>query len=166
MPEVPPNVAIRRIGVDELSIVQQLAEEVWPHAFEGVIQRHQIEIMLGDIYALESLENEMTALGHLFWVARHEGLDSGFVSAFKRGDTTWIKKLYILPRKQGIGIGRALIETAVTHFAPSKAISLNVNNGNARAIEFYKKYGFAIAEEVPVKMGPFDFTDYVMTKAL
>lgn len=165
MPDAGAEILIRRIGADDLEIVQQLAEATWPHAFAGVIERHQIEIMLGDIYALESLENEMNALGHVFWVARYHGEDAGFVSAFKRDTTTWIKKLYILPDKQGKGIGRALIETAIRHFAPSLAISLNVNIGNTRAIEFYQKYGFAVAEEVPVKMGPFDFTDYVMTKA-
>lgn len=159
-------ITIRRIGVGELPIVQQLAEEIWPHAFDGVIQRHQIEIMLGDIYAPEALENDMTGLGHVFWIARHEHQDSGFVSAFKAGDTTWIKKLYILPGKQGRGLGRALMDTAAAHFAPSRALSLNVNNGNSRAIAFYKHAGFTVEKEVPVRMGPFDFTDFVMTKVL
>ena len=42
---------------------------------------------------------------------------------------------------------------------------LVVDNANA-AIDFYKKYGFVIEKEVPVKMGPFDFKDFVMTKVL
>lgn len=159
-------IAIRRIAAAELPIVQQLAEEIWPHAFEGVIERHQIEIMLGDIYALESLENEMAALGHVFWIARYGHEDAGFVSAFKDSDVTWIKKLYILPSKQGMGLGRALMGTAAEHFAPSRALSLNVNTGNTRAIGFYEHNGFVVEKEVPVKMGPFDFTDYVMTKVL
>ena len=58
------------------------------------------------------------------------------------------------------------METATAFFAPQRALSLNVNTGNARAIEFYKRYGFAVEKEVPVRMGPFDFTDYVMTKVL
>ncbi len=158
-------VAVRRIEADELDIVQQLAERIWPDAFDGVIERHQIEIMLGDIYALESLEQEM-AEGHVFWIARHGNEDAAFVSSYKAGDVIWIKKLYVLPEKQGSGLGRALIATATAHFAPARALSLNVNNGNAKAIAFYKKYGFEIEKEVPVKMGPFDFSDYVMTKLL
>ena len=159
-------IAIRRIAADELPIVQQIANETWPTAFAGVIERHQIEIMLGDIYDLDMLQNDMDALGHVFWVARLGGRDAGFVASFKEDDVTWIKKLYILPSKQGQGIGRALMGTAKEHFAPQRALSLNVNTGNAKAIEFYKKYGFAVEKEVPVKMGPFDFTDYVMTKVL
>lgn len=159
-------IAIRRIGYGDLPIVQQLAEEIWPDAFEGVIERHQIEIMLEDIYALDTLRNDMDALGHIYWIARHANQDSGFISAYKRDDTTWIKKLYILPAKQGHGLGRALIAHATDHFAPSRALSLNVNTGNTKAIAFYKKYGFDVEKEVPVKMGPFDFTDYVMTKVL
>ena len=58
-------ITIRRIGVEELPIIQQLAEEIWPHAFDGVIQRHQIEIMLGDIYATEALENEIEGVALL-----------------------------------------------------------------------------------------------------
>jgi ribosomal protein S18 acetylase RimI-like enzyme len=158
--------AIRRITAAELPIVQQLAEETWPHAFAGVIERHQIEMMLEDIYALDSLEHEMSALGHVFWIARHGHTDAGFISAYKDGETTWIKKLYILPDKQGLGIGTALMSHAAAHFAPSRALSLNVNSGNTRAIAFYKHAGFVVDKEVPVKMGPFDFTDYVMTKEL
>lgn len=155
---------IRRIAADELPVVQQLAEAIWPHAFDGVIARHQIEIMLGDIYALESLENEMSSLGHVFWIARYRGEDAAFISSFKVDDVTWIKKLYVLPAQQGLGLGKALIRAALTHFAPSRVLSLNVNTGNSRAIEFYKHAGFEIEKEVPVKMGPFDFSDYVMTR--
>jgi GNAT superfamily N-acetyltransferase len=157
---------IRRIDASELPIVQQLAEEIWPQAFEGVIERHRIEMMLEDIYALEALENDMAALGHVYWIARQGGTDAAFTSAYKEGDTTWIKKLYVLPDRQGTGLGRALMRTAVEHFAPSRMLSLNVNNGNAKAIAFYKHAGFVIEKEVPVKMGPFDFSDFVMTKVL
>ena len=159
-------VAIRRITADELPIVQAIANETWPTAFAGVIERHKIEMMLEDIYDLDKLRNDMDALGHVYWIARHHGEDAGFISSFKDDDVTWIKKLYILPSKQGLGIGRTLIGTARDHFAPQRALSLNVNNGNARAISFYKKYGFTVEKEVPVTMGPFDFTDYVMTKVL
>lgn len=159
-------IAIRRVVVDELPLVRELAERIWPDAYEGVIERHRIEIMLGDIYALEALENEMDAFGHVFWMARHQNDDAGFVSAYKLDDVTWIKKLYVLPAKQKLGIGKQLMATAIAHFAPSRAVSLNVNTGNVKAIGYYQRAGFAIAEEVPVTMGPFDFTDYVMTKAL
>jgi len=159
-------IAIRRIAADELPIVQRIANDTWPTAFEGVIQRHQIEMMLDDIYALETLQNDMDELGHVFWVARYGHEDAGFMSSYKLDDVTWIKKLYILPGKQRLGLGRALMGTAQAHFAPQRALALNVNTGNAKAIAFYKKYGFTIEQEVPVMMGPFEFTDYVMTKVL
>lgn len=159
-------IAIRRIDADELPIVQRIANDTWPTAFDGVIERHRIEMMLEDIYALETLRNDMDALGHVYWIARHGNHDAGFVSSYKEDDVTWIKKLYILPQMQGKGIGRSLIATAMAHFAPQRALSLYVNNGNAKAIAFYRKFGFSVEKEVPVRMGPFDFTDYVMTKVL
>lgn len=157
---------IRCITADELPVVRDLAARIWPHAYAGVIAPDQIEIMLRDIYALEALEDELTAQGHIFWIARHDGEDAAFASAFRRDGTVWIKKLYVLPEKQGHGLGRALIEAAVAHFTPSRALSLYVNNGNRRAIAFYERYGFSIEKSVPVRMGPFDFTDHVMTKTL
>ena len=163
---MPEPIAIRRIAAAELPIVQEIANATWPVAFEGVIQRHQIEMMLDDIYDLDTLQNDIEALGHVYWIARHGHEDVGFVSSFQEDDVTWIKKLYILPSRQGLGIGRALMGVAQDHFAPQRALSLNVNTGNTRAIEFYKKYGFAVEKEVPVRMGPFDFTDYVMAKVL
>jgi len=99
------DIVIRRIGASELGIVKDLADRIWPHAFAGVIERHQIEIMLGDIYALEALEDEMASLGHVFWLARHAGQDAAFVSAFKRDDVTWINEALRAARTAGAGAG-------------------------------------------------------------
>ena len=43
-------------------------------------------------------------------------------------------------------------------------MALFVNDGNARAIAFYRSQGFEVESHVPVQMGPFRFTDYVMVK--
>ena len=78
----------------------------------------------------------------------------------------WIKKLYVLSQIRGLGLGKRLIEAAVAAFPGAASVGLYVNNGNAPAIGFYRSRGFAVEDEVPVRMGPFDFTDLVMARPL
>ncbi|OYW83062.1 MAG: hypothetical protein B7Z26_01610 [Asticcacaulis sp. 32-58-5] len=167
----PGRTHIRRIEADELYIVQSLAQRIWPNSYDGVIAPHQIDAMLAEIYALDTLEQDMEALGHVFWIISYAvpgepPVDTGFASAYKDGSTLWIKKLYILPEYQGLGLGKALMHNALEHFAPATHLSLYVNKGNEKAIDYYKYNGLQVITEVPVRMGPFDFTDYIMTKAL
>lgn len=53
---------------------------------------------------------------------------------------------------------------ARAQFGPELPVALYVNDGNAAAIDFYRSQGFEVEKHVPVQMGPYDFTDYVMLK--
>ena len=59
-------------------------------------------------------------------------------------------------------LGKALIATARAHLGPELPVALYVNDGNAAAIAFYRSQGFEVEQHVPVQMGPYQFTDYVM----
>ncbi|MDI7775188.1 GNAT family N-acetyltransferase [Asticcacaulis sp. EMRT-3] len=155
---------IRRIGADELEIVRELALIIWPKCYRNIIGPDRVDAMLAVLYASEALETEMRA-GHVFWLARVGALDVGYASAWLEGERLWLKKLYVRDDFRGHGLGKALMETALEHF-PARELALNVNKDNAPAIAYYQRSGFLIEAEVPVRMGPYDFTDYVMCKRL
>jgi ribosomal protein S18 acetylase RimI-like enzyme len=73
-----------------------------------------------------------------------------------------------LPETQGKGIGKKVIEK-IEKLAlenHSTALSLNVNRFNS-ALNFYKKTGFEIINEVNIDIGKgYLMEDYVMTKKL
>ncbi len=152
------------IGVAELSRVADLANRIWPEAFAGILPAERIPGMLAEIYAPDTLAADITERGHQYWLATLDGRDVGFASAYRADGRVWIKKLYLLAETRGLGLGKALIAAARTHFGPDLPVALYVNDGNAKAIAFYRSQGFEIEKHALVRMGPYDFHDYVMLK--
>ncbi|HWA17815.1 MAG TPA: GNAT family N-acetyltransferase [Devosia sp.] len=160
------TVEISEIGVEGLGIVRDLAYRIWPEAYAGILPAEQIGPMLDDIYALETLQDDVVRRGHRYFLARSAGAPAGFASAYREGDRVWIKKLYVLGSARGLGLGSRLMDRAIAAFPGAQSAALYVNDGNAPAIAWYKARGFAEEAKVPVRMGPYDFIDYVMARPL
>lgn len=160
------TIQIVEIGAHELPRVQALAQVIWPEAFAGIIPAERIPGMLAEIYALETLTADMNGRGHRYWIATANGADAGFGSAYQDGDRVWIKKLYVRDACRGLGLGKQLMDTGIAAFPSATSVGLYVNNGNAPAIGFYRSRGFVVEAEVPVRMGPYDFTDFIMARPL
>lgn len=158
------DLAIFPIGPGKLSRVRALADVIWPEAYAGILPADRIGPMLADIYSASSLRADIGERGHRYWLATVDGKDAGFASAYREGDRVWIKKLYVLGSIRGLGLGKAMIAEVEAAFPGALSVGLYVNNGNAPAIGFYKAQGFAVEAEVPVRMGPYDFTDFVMSR--
>ncbi|MBP2160872.1 MULTISPECIES: N-acetyltransferase [Asticcacaulis] len=160
--------SVRRIGVDELEIVRELALVIWPKCYRNIIGPDRVDAMLAVLYATDALEREMLEQGHVFWVVRYGDVDVGYASAYRDGERLWLKKLYVRDDHRGLGLGKALIAAALAHFQSLtiQDMALYVNRDNTPAINYYLRSGFQVEAEVPVTMGPYDFTDYVMQKAV
>jgi len=152
------------IGPDDLDRVTTLAWRIWPEAFNGILPAETIPGMLNDIYAPETLAADITERKHQYWLATSDGRDAGYISAYLSEGRVWIKKLYLLAETRGQGLGKALMNTACEHFGSDLPVALFVNDGNKHAIAFYRSQGFEVERHVPVRMGPYDFHDYVMVK--
>lgn len=163
---LPNAISIVPAGVQDIAAIQKLAHSIWPACFRDIILPEHMENMLEKIYAPHSLMQQMNEEGHTFWLAHCEAQPVGFVSAYKDGDTIWIKKLYIEPKFQGKGIGTQMVDHAVAAFLPAEFISLLVHRENLPAQKFYLRSGFVFAGEQPVRMGDFDFVDYVYRKTI
>ncbi len=158
------HVDIIRAELSDLPRVEALARAIWPEAFAGILPAERIGPMLDAIYAVETLRADVQTLGHVYWIAARGGRDIGYVSAYREGERLWIKKLYLHREARGLGLGKQLMATALAHFAGARSIGLYVNAGNAPAIGFYESQAFTVEARVPVKMGPYDFTDFIMSR--
>lgn len=79
-----------------------------------------------------------------------------------------IKRIYVLSRLHGTGLGRRLIETALTHArdAEMRNIVLGVYKGNARALAFYGRAGFEALGERSFDVGGSVYCDWVMGRSV
>lgn len=75
-----------------------------------------------------------------------------------------LKRIYLLHRYHGAGVGPALMNKAIelARQMGRKRLLLGVNAQNARAIAFYKKMGFEVIGERYFTVGTTTHFDYVM----
>lgn len=79
-------------------------------------------------------------------VAEVDGIVQGF-AAFSDVELSW---LYVDPRCYGMGVGSALVKAAL--LATGGTLSVEVLDGNERALSLYKKTGFAVVGHTSGRM--------------
>lgn len=162
---------IEEASLDEIWIIQSLAERVWAKTYRDLISEEQIEYMMEMMYSSSSLEKQMTENKHHFLLVKDDFEYVAYLSYELNSDNsgyTKIHKIYVLSTMQGKGIGELLINE-VTKIAKENhniGLKLNVNRGN-KAIGFYERLGFKQTEIQNIDIGNgYLMEDYVMTKII
>jgi diamine N-acetyltransferase len=163
--------SIRYADIQDLPLIKKLAHEIWPVAYGSILSPGQLSYMLDLIYSLPALQKQITTSGHTFVFVINESEPVGFASfSPKEGDPSIIRlhKIYILPREQGRGTGKFLLQFVIQAAKEMGAeiLELNVNRHN-KARYFYEKNGFVISREVDIDIGDGYFmNDYIMEYSL
>jgi len=156
---------IRFANLDDLTIVEKLAREIWPETYKDITPPGQLEYMLNLIYSNASLKNQLQNLHHTFLMVDLNEEPVGFASySIIEDGIAKLHKIYVHQRTQGKGIGRLLIDFIAAELRTQnvKALRLNVNRNN-KARFFYEKLGFTVITEEDIDIGNgFFMTDYVM----
>ncbi|MEJ7806219.1 MAG: GNAT family N-acetyltransferase [Telluria sp.] len=79
-----------------------------------------------------------------------------------------IKRIYLLSKYQGSGVGKRFIEEALIHAAEREAsrLLLGVYTNNRAAIAFYERSGFAKVGTRTFHVGGNDYDDFIMGRSL
>ena len=159
-------ILLRRAKEEDIAIISDLAEEIWPQTYSAYISEEQLRFKLDKMYNRGELLGQLES-GHTFIIASENGKDIGFagfsvIDAENNGYK--LHKLYVLPETQGKGIGKILINEVVNLVTKEggQTLQLNVNRNN-NAKDFYLRAGFIIKETVDLNIGNgFFMNDYVM----
>lgn len=160
----------RRAENQDIPLLRELAESIWRTSYAEMISAEQIDYMLGWMYSAEKIAQEL-ASGVVWEIACLEESPVGFFSIEREPNSTDAKlhKLYLLPERQGAGLGRALLERAqevATGMGAAK-IWLQVNKQNSRAIRAYERAGYTVERSAVFDIGQgFVMDDFVMQKPL
>ena len=161
------DVVLRDVSPAEYAKVRQLAETIWPVCYKDILSAEQIGYMMDMMYAQEVIAGEAAEGVHYSFV-EVAGEIAGYLawgpwqSAVK---TAKLHKLYLLPEKQGCGIGSSAIELVkkAVKTAGCSQLRLNVNRQNVNAIKCYTNNGFTMVQLENNDIGNgFFMTDYVM----
>jgi ribosomal protein S18 acetylase RimI-like enzyme len=77
-----------------------------------------------------------------------------------------LKRIYALSRFHGSGLGNALMAAALAAAAGHRRLALGVYRGNARALAFYARHGFATVGERRFDVGGIAYDDLVLARPL
>jgi diamine N-acetyltransferase len=156
---------IRSATINDIAIIQDIAQRTWPVAYGDIISKDQLDYMLNLMYSDDSLKNQMQK-GHQFYLFEIAGNSIGFASVSNEGDAIFkLNKLYVLPSIQKTGAGKALLEKVIEHTKAEngKQIILQVNKQNT-AKAFYLKHGFTVLKEDILELEHgYVMDDYIMS---
>src|SRR5580692_9960294 len=101
---------IRPADLDDINTIGFLAQQIWPDTYGGIVPPEQLKYMLKLIYSPRSLRRQMVDERHQFLIVEQTDEPIGFASWSVTGDPGIFKlhKLYVLPGRQGKGLGRTL----------------------------------------------------------
>lgn len=159
-------ILLRKAKEQDVDVISDLAERIWPNTYGGFLSQEQLRYMLDLMYSKGELLSQLQQ-GYNFMIAENGTKDVGFTcsSLIDTATQTYkLHKLYVLPEMHGKGVGKILINEirSMAIRQGGKFLQLNVNRNN-NAKDFYEKIGFKIKETVDVNIGNgFFMNDYVM----
>ncbi|HXB09870.1 MAG TPA: GNAT family N-acetyltransferase [Puia sp.] len=163
---IDETLSLRPGDLDDINTIGFLAQQIWPETYGDILSGEQLQYMLNLFYSPGSLRRQMLDEKHQFLLVEQGEEPIGFAawSATEEAGIFKLHKLYVLPGRQGKGLGRSMLGFIYQSIQPqgATALRLNVNRFN-KAREFYERMGFAVIkeEDVPIGNGYF-MNDYVM----
>jgi len=160
------SLSFRFAGLDDINTIGFLAQQIWPVTYGEILSSVQLDYMLKLFYNPASLRKQMTEDKHQFVMVEEDDEAIGFASWSPAGEPGVFKlhKLYVLPGRQGKGLGKTMLHFIFDNVREQggRILRLNVNRYN-KARQFYEKMGFAVVREEDVPIGNNYFmNDYVM----
>ena len=155
---------------EHIPVIIDLTKKIWPVAYGEILSKAQLDYMIDKFYN-ETALRELMKKDHVFYLAQDDKDNYvGFVSyeINSEPNKTKIHKIYVLPEKQGTGLGRLFFELVKEKAIENHqcAIFLNVNKYN-NAVHFYTKLGFTKVKDEVIDIGNgYVMDDYVMEVAI
>ncbi len=162
-----PVLTIRNAGKEDVPLIRNLALQIWPVTYSGILSPKQVSYMLDLMYSEQALLRQMD--DHQFIILYNAGIAIGFASYSETEPSVYkLHKIYLLPNQQGRGSGRFVIEQIVNELISKGATALRLNvNRNNKAQWFYQRLDFTVVSEENIDIGGgFFMNDYVMEKKL
>lgn len=169
------QIILRQATTADIPAIRVMADVAFRHTYREILSPEQMEYMMEWMYSEQSLTRQLTVEGHTYIILSQEGRgDVGYVSLNlehedAQGLLFHLQKIYVLPERQGQGLGAALLHAAeaqMRQMAGSSPVryELNVNRNNP-ALHFYEHEGLHKVREGDFPIGNgFYMNDFIMGK--
>lgn len=140
--------AIRAMTAADAAPVAALLSASWARTYAPILGEARVAAASAALHAPQELAAESADQAVVSLVAVNDaGGLLGYAMAFVRDDgEAWLERLHVEPAAFGTGLAATLLDRIEAAFPAARSIALDVIVGNNRAIAFYRKHGFAVAE--------------------
>lgn len=146
---------IRPAKADEAAVLRDLAEETFRESFSWVIPGPVIDGLMAQRFTLPRIMQEVEDPATGYFVAEAGGVPFGYAvtrpqeAPLALEAPVWeLNRIYVRKSHHGTGLGEGLMAACVDHARARGAGSmwLRVLGANERAIAFYRRWGFQVAD--------------------
>ena len=162
--------------LSDAPLLSTLAQRTFQEAFSHLIPAESMQAYLNESFTVEQTAAELTDPDTLFLLAESEGEPAGYAKLYWGTAPTEVSgpnpiklwRLYATSKSQGKGVGAALMleSIRIAQERGHQTLWLTVNIGNARAIAFYKRFGFIITGKSGFLLGGIPQHDHIMELSL
>ena len=157
-------VVLRAPTAADLTALSVLGMAAFVAKFGDLYRPHDLLPFLLDNYTEAALAPELADPAKLYRVAEQDGvliawcklgLTCGFPEHARGQRVMELKQLYTAPQATGNGLGRQLMDWAMSEFTARGAdeVQISVWSGNPGAQRFYRRYGFDKVADITFRVG-------------
>ncbi|MFD2052989.1 GNAT family N-acetyltransferase [Mesorhizobium calcicola] len=138
---------VRTAGERDLVAVRALLVETWHATYDAIYGAERVTEITDEWHSIASLKARLAKPNSEFLVA-DDGKRIGGMAFAEGAELIMLKQIYVLPDLQGRGIGGMLLDEIIESFPEARAIRVEVEEQNTRAIAFYEANGFVRSGDV------------------
>ncbi len=151
---------VRSAESDEAARIREVARSSMTASY--ALSPDEIEGIAEEEFGEEALRERVGGDEHDLLVADVDGVLAGFVVISVEGEETTIRWLHVDPERQGLGVGTALFERAVSEIedrgGEPRAVTLSSNTSSGA---FFERMAFERVEERQTELAGIDVVEYV-----
>ncbi len=170
------TIFIRRASPEDARILSNMGELTFTRSYASIIAAQELASYTSRGFSIEQIESELAAPQITYFVALAGTIPCGYSKlaptpappAVEGVKPVELARLYVLPERTGMGIGGELIAASLdTAFEQGyRSCWLRVWQGNEKAIEFYRRWGFRRVGSEPYYVGKCSQTVLLMIRDL
>ncbi len=169
-----PKICLRRASRGDAETLSKLGAETFTATFGSLYRPEDLAAFLAESHSVVSYARLLIDPAAAIWIAEtHDGTSVGYAVVRPcelpvpnmPPNSGELARLYILPAAQGGGLGRRMLEEALTFLESNfDAIFLSVYKFNEGAQRLYARYGFQIIHEYDYMVGAHADPEYLMQR--
>lgn len=138
---------IRHMSEDDAEAVSVLLRASWDTTYTSLMGAEKVKVQNDGMHDPVSIAADLRRPhSEAFVAVTGDGVVVGHAYATVRKGVLWLDRLHVAPDHQGTGLAAGLLQAVMVNYVGEPAISLEVIEGNDRAIRFYEKHGFDVIE--------------------